>query len=121
MLVSFHSSKFFANSGSGGLSLASLSVLISRLPSLLPFLVAPGDPAPPPAAPHPAGRPKLLQTAMLRENSRAGLPSPTAAPSSAQARRGDPAGEPRTAHSNYRPPSKEIKCDAAAVTLVSGS
>lgn len=89
-------------SGSVGLFLASLSGFISPPLSLPLSLVAPGGPPRPhlrlpnrhSPRPHPAGRPMLLQAAILRANSRVLLSSQIAAPSSAQALRGSPA--PRT-------------------------
>ena len=88
MLVSFCSGKFFASFSSWSLGLVSLASLwgfIGPLPSLLPSMVAPGDPPHPTPTPqlptrhslgrHPAGRPERRRAAILRANSGARLPS----------------------------------------------
>lgn len=92
---------------------------ISLPPSFLPFPVAPGDLSPPthssPPVTHPdptlQGAPNCCRQSSLGQILPLRLrPPPPLRPK-----------VPCAAHPNYRPPSKEIKRDAAAVTMVSGS
>lgn len=92
---------------------------ISPPPSLLPFPLAPGDlsspthSSPPVTHPDPTlqGAPSCCRQSSLGQILPLRLrPPPPLRPE-----------VPCAAHPNYRPPSKEIRRDAVAVTLVSGS